>query len=104
MAFSSTRVLLSLVAAVAGAVCGDGIVSPLHRPSLKLRWTEHPVRRMAARRAAAGSFAALTQFAQFLDDLIERRLSQALDRLDDCDFEMKLLVRRPLHSAFGAAN
>ena len=37
---------------------------------------------------------------KILDHLIQRRLTQRLDRFDDRDFEMQPLVRRPFHPAF----
>src|SRR5215470_3785260 len=40
----------------------------------------------------------VTELPQFLDHLIERRLSETLDCFDDSNFEMELLVRCPFHS------
>ncbi len=44
---------------------------------------------------------AITKLSEFFNYLIQCRLSEALDRPDDCDFKMELLVWRPFHSAFG---
>ena len=43
----------------------------------------------------------VAKLTQFFDYLIERRLAEALNCLDDRNFEMELLVRRPFHAAFG---
>src|SRR5437867_10013444 len=56
------------------------------------------LRRRRARRSCPTT--TIAKLTEFFDNLVQRRLSQTLDRLNNSNLEMQLFVWRPFDSAF----